>query len=179
MGDNKHKLGEVYLRPGEMFLACEPTIIRTLLGSCVGIAFWSKRRGVGALCHAMLPRCPEGVSQELDPQHGYRYVDYAIHDIGRRLDRLGVDRSEVDVKVFGGADVLLSGEDAGPRGTVGSMNCDMALEALKSEGFRIIASKLRGISGVNIYFNTRNGEVLLRRIKYPKEYMDAPVGAED
>ena len=54
----KLELVEVYLQPGEMFLALEPTIIRTLLGSCVGVSFWSRRMGIGALCHAMLPQCP-------------------------------------------------------------------------------------------------------------------------
>lgn len=169
MEDTEQDLNEVYLQPGEMFLASEPTVIRTLLGSCVGIAFWSRKLGVGALCHAMLPRCPEGSFYGLQPEDGYRYVDYAIHDIGRRLDRLGVLRSEVDVKVFGGADVLLNSEPPYSKATVGSMNCDTALQVLKQEGFHIIASSLRGFRGVSIYFNTANGEVLLRRINQPNE----------
>lgn len=178
MEDNEQHFAEVYLQPGEMFLACEPTIIRTLLGSCVGVAFWSRKGGVGALCHAMLPRCP-GMPYETSAERGYRYVDYAIHDIGRRLDLLGVKRSEVDVKVFGGADVLLSGEDASLRKTVGSLNCDSALEVLQEEGFRIIASSLRGVTGVSIHFNTWNGEVLLRRIKHANEHFDVQSGSED
>lgn len=172
MEDNEQELAEVYLGPGEMFLAREPIVIQTLLGSCVGIAFWSQTLGVGALCHAMLPRCPEGISRELRPEYGYRYVDYSIHDIGRRLEGLGAERSEVKVKVFGGADVLLNGEDAALRATVGSLNCDTALEVLRKEGFCIIASSLRGICGVKIQFNTGNGEVLLCRIKHPNEHRE-------
>ena len=44
--------------PGELVLAREPTILATILGSCIGVTFWSARLGIGALCHAMLPRCP-------------------------------------------------------------------------------------------------------------------------
>lgn len=165
MEDFESEIEEVYLQPGEMFLARRPTVIRTLLGSCVGIAFWNKRLGVGALCHAMLPRCPQGLSPRIRPEVGYRYVDYAIHDIARQFEAVGARRHEIEVKVFGGADVLLSGSDMSSRDTVGSLNCDRALEVLNAEGFRIIASSLRGITGVNIYFNTANGEVLLRRLQ--------------
>ena len=52
-------LPEVYLQPGESYLARKPTIIRTILGSCVGVTFWSARLGIGALCHAQLPRMPD------------------------------------------------------------------------------------------------------------------------
>ena len=52
------ELPEVYLQPGESYLARKPAIIRTILGSCVGVTFWCARLGVGALRHAQLPRCP-------------------------------------------------------------------------------------------------------------------------
>lgn len=165
MPDRETELAEVYLQPGEMFLAHEPTIIRTLLGSCVGVTFWNGRLGIGALCHAVLPRCPDGYSREIDPESGYRYVDFCIRDLARNFDELGARRSEVQVKVFGGADVLLGSKDDLIRDTVGSINCETALETLSAEGFQIAASSLRGKCGMNIRFNTGNGEVELRRLK--------------
>jgi chemotaxis protein CheD len=166
MPDHESELAEVYLQPGEMFFAREPTIIRTLLGSCVGVTFWSERLGIGALCHAMLPRCPDGCSPGVNPEVGYRYVDFCIRDLARKFDGLGAHRSEVQVKLFGGADVLLGSKDAPIRDTVGSVNCDTALETLRAEGFQVAASSLRGKSGLNIHFNTGNGEVQLRRLKH-------------
>jgi chemotaxis protein CheD len=165
MQDREAELAEVYLQPGEMFLAREPTIIRTLLGSCVGVAFWNERLGIGALCHAMLPRCPDGYSPVLSPEIGYKYVDYCIRDLARKFDELGAHRSEVQVKVFGGADVLLGEAETLARPTVGSLNCDSALDVLGAEGFQVIASSLRGKSGLTIQFNTGNGEIRLRRLK--------------
>jgi chemotaxis protein CheD len=167
MADPEAKLPEVYLQPGEMFLAREPTMIRTLLGSCVGVTFWSERLRIGALCHGMLPRCPDGSSEALNPAAGYRYVDFAIRDLARKFDELGTFRAELQVKVFGGADVLLTSEAAFLKDTVGSMNCDVALEVLSAEGLHVAASSIRGKSGLNIHFNTGNGEVLLRRLKHP------------
>ncbi len=166
MPDSETQLVEVYLQPGEMFLALEPTIIRTLLGSCVGVAFWSQRLGIGALCHAMLPRCPESLLRGVRPEVGYRYVDFSIRDLARKFDELGAHRSEIQVKVFGGADVLLVGSGVSARATIGSLNCDTALEVLSAENLRIAASSLRGKSGLNIQFHTGNGEVRLRRLKH-------------
>jgi chemotaxis protein CheD len=165
MKEPEAELADVYLQPGEMFLAREPTMIRTLLGSCVGVTFWSKRLGIGAMCHAMLPESPKQASERLRPEVGYRYVDFSIRDIARKFDELCARRSEVQVKLFGGADVLLGGPRAPDRPTVGSLNCDSALAVLSAEGFQVTASSLRGTAGLNIHFDTENGEVQVRRLK--------------
>lgn len=156
-------LPDVYLRPGELFLAREPTIIRTILGSCVGVTFWSERLRVGALCHAMLPRCPKAWSSNPELNVGRQYVDSCIRELAQQFDSLGALRSEVQVKLFGGADVLLVG--AQPlRPTVGRLNCEAAIEILRDEGYQVIASSLGDTFGRKIRFNTRSGEVLLLRL---------------
>ena len=156
------ELTEVYLLPGELHLAREPAIIRTILGSCVGASFWSARLGVGALTHSQLPRCPANAAG-LSAAEGRRYVDFAIRDVARQFDALGVRRSEVQVKLFGGADVLLVGE-ANSKPTVGKMNCEAAVEVLQGEGFEVAASSLGGTAGLNIRLDTRTGEVRLRQL---------------
>ncbi len=157
------ELAEVYLHPGESYFARQPALIRTILGSCVGAAFWSARLGVGALTHSQLPRCPANAA-DLSVAEGRRYVDFAIRDVARQFDTLGARRSEVQVKLFGGADVLLVGDEAISKPTVGKMNCEAAMEVLREEGFQVVASSLGGTAGLNIRLDTRNGEVRLRRL---------------
>jgi chemotaxis protein CheD len=157
-------LPEVYLHPGEAYLARKPAIIRTLLGSCVGVTFWSARLRVGALCHCQLPRCPEKKSVVLTVTEGRRYVDFAIRDLATRFDKLGVPRAEIQVKAFGGGDVLLPSEVASLKPTIGKLNCESTLQVLREEGLGILASSLGGSTGLNIQFNTATGEVLLRRL---------------
>ena len=156
------ELPEIYLQPGELHLARKPAIIRTILGSCVGVTFWNARLGVGALCHAQLPRCPKDsrISQAI----GHRYVDFCIRDLARQFDELGVPRTEVQVKVFGGADVLVVGDAASSRPTVGKLNCEAAIEVLRAEGLDVTASSLGGTVGLNIQFYTGTGVVVLRRL---------------
>ena len=86
-------LPEVYVQPGESHLVKKPTMLRTLLGSCVGIAFRVPRLGLGALCHPMLPRYADQTSpHRLTRSAGRRYVDYAIRDLARQFDALGASR---------------------------------------------------------------------------------------
>jgi len=158
------EVSEVYLHPGESYLARRPSIIRTILGSCVGVSFWSARLGVGALSHSQLPRCPTNTSGGLSVAVGRRYVDFAIRDLARQFDNLGALRTEVQVKVFGGADVLPISGPAAMKATVGKMNCEVALEVLQAEGFRVAASSLGGTSGLNLRFDTRTGDVMVRRL---------------
>ncbi|MGA3263427.1 MAG: chemotaxis protein CheD [Terracidiphilus sp.] len=156
-------LPEVYVQPGEAHLVLEPAIMRTLLGSCVGVTFWAPRLGIAALCHPMLPIYPAKPLAGMNRASGRRYVDYAIRDIARQFDSLGARRGEVQVKLFGGGDVLLvTNEESRP--TVGRLNCEAALRVLEEEGFAVSASSLGGRHGLNIQFHTGTGEVLLRRL---------------
>jgi chemotaxis protein CheD len=154
-------LPRINVQPGELYLACEPAILQTILGSCVSVTFWSPRLGVGALCHGVLPRSPRGA---VAPD-GHHYVDFAIRHLVRKFDELGAARREVEIKVFGGGDVLPVGTFRTSRPTVGALNCQAALEVLDEEGFAVLASDLGGTRGRTIRFHTATGEVLVHRLE--------------
>lgn len=154
---------EIYVQPGESHLVSRPAILRTVLGSCVGVTFSIPRLGVAALCHPMLPQCPPGQLPKIGAPAGRRYVDFAIRDMARRLDSLGATRTEAEVKLFGGNDVLTTAKGVS-RPTIGKLNAEAAIRVLEEEGFNLAASRLGGDSGVHISFETATGEVLLRRL---------------
>jgi chemotaxis protein CheD len=120
--------------------------------------------GIGALCHAQLPRTPKKQTAPLTRLTGRRYVDFAIRDLAEQFDTLGATRTETQVKLFGGGDVLLVSEEESVKPTVGKLNCESALQVLLDEGYEVTASSLGGHCGLNIRFNTATGEVLLRRL---------------
>ena len=150
------------LQPGELYLARNPALLQTILGSCVGITFWSARLGAGAMLHGVLPREKSDDCSDLADRQ--RYVDFSIRYLARQFDGLGVRRKDLEVKVFGGADVLpvMANRSAIP--TVGALNCRAALEVLEEEGFRVLASDLRGVRGRRIHFHTGTGEVLVHKL---------------
>ena len=162
--DHASDVPSLTLHPGELYLARSPTVLLTILGSCVGITFWSAKLGAGAMCHGVLPRWREsyGAGSAVADQH--RYVDLSIHYLASQFDSLGADRRELEVKVFGGADVLPVMASRANILTVGALNCRAASEVLQEEGFRVVASDLRGVRGRRIRFDTGTGEVMVHRL---------------
>ena len=161
MAEPDTPIREIYVQPGESHLVSEPAVLRTVLGSCVGITFFVPRLGIGAICHPMMPRCPPAQRAGMSVHAARRYVDFAILDIANRLDSLGAVRGEVLVKLFGGNDVLtINGSD--PQKTIGKQNYEAALRLLAEEGFTVAASCIGGTAGVHISFETVQGEVRLR-----------------
>jgi chemotaxis protein CheD len=156
-------LPDLNLQPGELYLAREPAILRTILGSCVSVTLWCSRLGAGALCHGVLPRCPQVWPPDSKLTEGFRYVDFSVRHLAQQFDALGARRDEVQVKLFGGADVLPANRVG--QATVGALNCETALEVLAQEGFTVAASDLGGTRGRRIHFHTGTGEVLVYRLE--------------
>ena len=146
----------VFLMPGELFVTREPTMISTVLGSCVSVAMFSPRFKVGGMCHALLPE--NGAISGSDPQ---RFVDHAIVHMVREFAKLGIQRKDILVKLFGGSDVLPTANSAV---TVGTQNVKKAREIIKREKLRLVAQDVRGEQGRKILFNTVTGEILLKRV---------------
>lgn len=159
------EMPDVNIQPGELFVARTPTILRTILGSCVSVTFWSPRLGAGALCHGVLPSAPGVWPQGSSLADGHRYVDFSIRYLIQKLESLGARRDELEVKVFGGADVLPLLSERADRPTVGSLNCKRAVDVLAEEGFSVAASDLGGTRGRRIHFNTATGVVLVYRLE--------------
>jgi chemotaxis protein CheD len=166
MPEPDNALLEVYVQPGESHLVTEPAIMRTVLGSCVGITFRVPRLRIAALCHPMLPKYPVKGKTNLTTAAGRRYVDFTIRDLAQQFDARGASRGEIEVKLFGGGDVLLVINPAS-RPTVGRLNLETALKVLEEEGFNVAASSLGGNCGLHIRFHTGTGEVQLRRLSVP------------
>ncbi|HVX65298.1 MAG TPA: chemotaxis protein CheD [Bryobacteraceae bacterium] len=156
-------LPRVHLSAAEVCLARTPTVIETVLGSCVAVVLFNPRFRMGAMCHGALPRCPECFIRESDVRRGLRYVDFAIEHLVERFARLGIMPSELVVKLFGGAD-MLKVFSARAVATVGQQNCTVALETLARLGMAPVRSDLGGRQGRVVYFRTDTGEVLLRRL---------------
>ena len=137
-------------------MARKPVLISTILGSCVAVTMYSPLRGVGAICHAMLP-------DNGDRDDDLRYVDTALLHIYRKMVEYGAGK-ELVVKLFGGAQVLDAGEGTSSRRTVGEQNVARAGEILASLGLKVAANDTGGLRGRKLFFCTRNGDVFLRRM---------------
>jgi chemotaxis protein CheD len=165
MSEAAPAISDLTLHPGELYVARTPAILRTILGSCVGVTLWSPRLGAGALCHGVLPRAPARLLAALSDPEGPRFVDFSIRYLARQFDALGARRGELEVKVFGGADVLPLLSERADRPTVGALNREAAEAVLAEEGLIVTASDVGGKRGRKIHFDTATGEVLVYRLQ--------------
>lgn len=142
------ELRRVFLSPGEVFGAAEPTLVTTVLGSCVAVTLWDKNRQVGGINHFVLPRGGESA----------RYGETAILALLENVIGLGAHLRSLEAKVFGGAAVLpTSGE-----GSVGAANVAYALGELSRRGIPVVARRTGGERGRLLMFNTETGDAFVR-----------------
>ncbi len=154
----------VYLRAGEMHYTDRPSIVITVLGSCLSVTMHNPRLGIAGICHGLLPECSGKKNCENSCVEGFKYVDCSIEKMIRMFDKAGAKRSETDVKYFGGADMFSRKIEKPGIVSVGRQNIMTAETALKREGFNIVTQDVGGLQGRKIYFYTHTGEVLLKRL---------------
>jgi len=153
-------LDKVYLKPGELYIGEKPAKVSTVLGSCVSVTMFSKRLRIGAICHGALPHCREMRRCHDLCKETFKYVDCSVHYMLGRMRSFGCKDSEIEIKLFGGADTLSSKKE----NTIGSMNVKMALEIIRQENLRVIAADVGDSFGRKIFFMTHTGDVYLKRL---------------
>jgi chemotaxis protein CheD len=151
-------LRTVYLHPGELFTATEPTEVTTILGSCVSVCLWDTRLRIGGINHFLLPTPPGGHVPSI------RYGDSAVPALLEELARLGSVRRHLQAKVFGGS---TSGGFLQPAtgSSLGQRNAELARKLLAEAGIAILAEDLGGPYGRKVRFRTDDGMALVKLLK--------------
>lgn len=163
-------LQHVYLQPGEFHITGRPELVSTVLGSCLSVTMFYKALPISAICHSLLPVCPgDGLSCATCP-NAFKYVNCSIAIMAEIFDRHGISRDDIEVKLFGGAEMFST--EGGYDRAIGRQNVQAALEALSSENLTISASDTGGMLGRKLYFNTQTGEVFLQKIRKTKNQKD-------
>jgi len=151
---------DIFLQPGEFFVADAGFQMRTMLGSCVSITLWHPATRLGAMSHFLLPTRGAPVPQhELDAKYG----DEALQLMLGELQGLGIAPNQCEGKVFGGGNMFPLQSHAGAI-NVGQRNGDAALTLLHAHGIPIVSESLFGIGHRNIIFDLGTGDVWSHQI---------------
>ncbi|NIR25555.1 MAG: chemotaxis protein CheD [Gammaproteobacteria bacterium] len=156
-----NKIPTRYLVAGEVLVVRKPTIITTVLGSCIAVCLWDSRTRIGGMNHFILPRWDGRAAAS------NRFGDVSMRTLIRRMMSWGAQRRTMKAHVFGGATPL---NLASVRLGTGPSNADVAVEALRAEGIPIVQSHTGGAVGTRLQFNTSDGSVALRDIKVSKYF---------
>jgi len=153
---------KVFLQTGDCYLGVRPTLVTTVLGSCVAVTMCAPHRLIGAICHAFLPDSAKFNVHGKDPQV-CRFVDTAVESMLASLMRLRVAPEELVVKVFGGASGIMSGDRCNLY-DIGGRNLHAVHERLADHGIRVTRSATGGCQGRKLLFLTHTGDVWVKTL---------------
>jgi chemotaxis protein CheD len=145
----------VKVYPGECHVTSKPdeTLV-TVLGSCVSACIRDPVTGFGGMNHFML-------AEDQDGKWGTevmsaRYGNYAMEKLINELIKVGCPRDRMEIKVFGGGNVIDS------RQAVGTQNAEFVLRYLADEGLKCTAKDLGGDFPRRIQYTPATGRVVRR-----------------
>ncbi|MDO8705348.1 MAG: hypothetical protein Q7J84_10425 [Sulfuricaulis sp.] len=132
----------------------EPSVIDTVLGSCISACLCDPELGIGGMNHFMLP-------YGADPGNptSTRYGVNAMELLISQMMKLGADRRRFQAKVFGGGHVLKIRESLNG---VPQRNIDFVRQFLEAEKISIVREDVGGYQPRRILFHTHTGKAFLK-----------------
>lgn len=140
---------------GECRTSSDPrAILSTMLGSCVAACVFDPARKIGGMNHILLP-----TTQFDNPEQASRFGCFAMETLVNSVMRWGGRRSELRVKLFGGARTLQSGADIGAR------NVEWVRRYLELEQMKLVSSDVGGGWARRVEFFPTTGRVRVLRLE--------------
>jgi chemotaxis protein CheD len=145
----------VKILPGEFYVTGDPEeVLVTVLGSCVSACIRDPAARIGGMNHFMLVQNKAGSSgawgNELESA---RFGSFAMEKLINGMLKLGCRRERMEIKVFGGANVI------NVRTQIGTDNGKFVLDYLKTEGLSCAAQDLGGPYPRRIIYFPMTGKV--------------------
>lgn len=151
------------IHPGEFAVSTDGRVIGTVLGSCVAVALYDRKKRFGGMNHFMLPgsvRADGYINTE-----GGKYGMFAMELLINEMIKNGSSRRDIAAKVFGGGHVLRGAEGQENRfSNVPQSNIDFAFSYLEMEGITVESSDVGGTAARKVYLFPDTFRVLLKRI---------------
>jgi len=163
--DDVHKVWAAKILPGEFYVSTSGEMVVTVLGSCIAACVRDKVRGIGGMNHFMLPEQNEyssdvwgGNPDTTASRYGNWAMEFLINEILKRGGR----KENLEVKLFGGGQMIASMTDIGQR------NILFAYNYLASEGLKVAAADVGDVFARKVLYFPDTGSVKVRRIRETK-----------
>lgn len=146
--------------PGEFYISRSGEMIVTVLGSCVSACIRDKQLGIGGMNHFMLPQQNKHSNDSWGGAAGLesRYGNWAMEMLINEILKLGGTRRNLEIKIFGGGNVLSNMTE------IGSRNVEFVKRFLYEENFEITAADVGGKLARKVLYFPDTGAVKLRKI---------------
>jgi chemotaxis protein CheD len=149
---------DVTVNIGGVFATAEPTVIKTVLGSCIAVCLVDPASRVAGMNHFMLPASGTPCETPADPG---RYGIHAMDLLIGAMQKAGADRRRLVAKVFGGAHVLLAPEQGA---SIPERNIAFIDAFMRTEGIPVASSDVGGYLPRRIHLHSDTGVVYVKRL---------------
>jgi len=148
------------LLPGDFYVTKEDEVLDTVLGSCVSACIRNPKTGVGGMNHFMLPhpRGESGDSWNAVAGTATRYGSASMEQLINKILGTGGLRSDLEVKIFGGARVLAASTD------VGQHNVEFVRDFLKQEGLKVASEDVGDVTPRHVQYFPSTGRVRVKHL---------------
>jgi len=137
---------------GQVLAARKPASLHAILGSCVGVALYHPRFGVGILGHVVLA---QSGGRAAAPG---KFADTAVPYMLDQIEQLAGSRAGILAKIAGGASMFGTTDAL----QIGQTNISAVEQALGKAGIRIVARDVGGNKGRRITLQCATGELLVQ-----------------
>jgi chemotaxis protein CheD len=144
----------VQILPGEYYVTQRDEIIATVLGSCVSTCIRDRNTGLGGMNHFMLPEDPRQDARG----DALRYGCFALERLINELIKRGALRDQLQIKVFGGGQVIAGMSD------IGRSNVEFVRNYLSDEGLSADVEDVGGPWARRVRYFPATGRVLVKHL---------------
>jgi chemotaxis protein CheD len=142
-----------FLEPGYIFLAEKPTVISTVLGSCVAVCLYDRKRRLGGMNRFQVPEVHD------KKQATAMYGNVATLTLVRMMLEGGSKRKHLEAQILGGAhNPKISPEN------IGFANIRAARKILTREKIAVTSEDVGGEKGRKVVFNTETCEIAVFKV---------------
>lgn len=146
----------------DLKLANSTQILRTILGSCVGICIYDRQKKIGGMAHVLLPESNSSDKPE-------KYATTAIPMLIDLLLKQGCKREFMTAKITGGASMFKFNSNT-QLGQIGERNIEFAKKILGERKIPIVSEDVGGSVGRIIDFFINDGHLKVKAAGKEQNY---------
>jgi chemotaxis protein CheD len=136
-----------------------PEVLRTTLGSCIGIVLYNPDKQIGAISHIMLAKDPTGKDLDKNP---FKYGESALPILLKMMEEAGSPLGSFSARIFGGAS-MFKGINSNFLQNIGEQNITIVRDFLTAKKIPILVEDVAGHEGRTISLYLDDGRILLKK----------------
>ncbi len=148
--------------PGEFYVVKGAELISTVLGSCVSACIFDPQVRIGGMNHFMLPENSKNEKSNwtgLETSLATRYGNFAMEHLVNMILSNGGNRQNLQVKIFGGGQILSSMTD------IGLQNIKFVEQYIQSESMNLVSKDIGDVFPRKVYFNPSTGRAWVKKLR--------------